>query len=237
MITNPPANATKATKAVAGGGARVVATIFGGADLKDLFTQQGMHGILNWTNPVLSTFFFLFSNLCIYIIFYGNYSLVSVACYLAMAHLIATFLLCQVGQFMAKFQNVELPPAQQKPVPKIDEERVTAMAQTACVYINKAMSLYQCATDGSSVAVSVAMAISLYATARIFLYLSITRIAYIVFLWITLRPLARKYFSTQIDLVTGVVTRFINAIISTPTGATRYYTAVQEQAAASKKEM
>ena len=105
MSTNPPANATKATKAVAGGGARVVATIFGGADLKDLFTQQGMHGILNWTNPVLSTFFFLFSNLCIYIIFYGNYSLVSVACYLAMAHLIATFLLCQVGQFMAKFQS------------------------------------------------------------------------------------------------------------------------------------
>ena len=95
---------------------------------------------------------------------------------------------------------------------------------------------YQCATDGSSVAVSVAMAISLYATARIFLYLSITRIAYIVFLWITLRPLARKYFSTQIDLVTGVVTRFINAIISSPTGATQHNTAVQEQPA-SKKEM
>ena len=80
------------------------------------------------------------------------------------------------------------------------------------------------------------MAISLYATARIFLYLSITRIAYIVFLWITLRPLARKYFSTQIDLVTGVVTRFINAIISSPTGATQHYTAVQEQPA-SKKEI
>ena len=80
------------------------------------------------------------------------------------------------------------------------------------------------------------MAISLYVTARIFLYLSITRIAYIVFLWITLRPLARKYFSTQIDLVTGVVTRFINAIISSPTGATQHYTAVQEQPA-SKKEM
>ena len=57
-----------------------------------------------------------------------------------------------------------------------------------------------------------------------------------VFLWITLRPLARKYFSTQIDLVTGVVTRFINAIISSPTGATQHYTAVQEQPA-SKKEM
>ena len=80
------------------------------------------------------------------------------------------------------------------------------------------------------------MAISLYVTARIFLYLSITRIAYIVFLWITLRPLARKYFSTQIDLVTGVVTRFINAIISSPTGATQHNTAVQEQPA-SKKEM
>jgi hypothetical protein len=83
----------------------IVATIFGGADLNDLFTQQGMRDVVNWSNPVLSTFFFLFTNLCIYIIFYGNYSLVSVACYLAMAHLIATFSLCQIGQFMAKFQS------------------------------------------------------------------------------------------------------------------------------------
>ncbi len=83
----------------------IVATIFGGANLRDLLTQQGAHDILNWTNPVLSTFFFLFANLCIYIIFFGNYSLVSVACYLAMAHLIVTLLLCQVGHFMAKFQS------------------------------------------------------------------------------------------------------------------------------------
>jgi hypothetical protein len=46
-----------------------------------------------------------------------------------------------LGLQLMRATDVELPPAQQKPVPKIDEERVTAMAQTACVYINKAMSL------------------------------------------------------------------------------------------------
>ena len=83
----------------------VVATIFGGANLKDLFTPQGARDVLNWKNPVLSTFFFIFANLCIYIIFFGNYSLVSVACYLAMAHLIVTLILCQLGIFIAKFQS------------------------------------------------------------------------------------------------------------------------------------
>jgi hypothetical protein len=85
--------------------ARYLAAVFGGANLKDLFTQQGIQDVLNWANPVLSTFFFLFANLCLYIIFYGNYSLVSVACYLALVHLVATFCLCQIGQFMAKFQG------------------------------------------------------------------------------------------------------------------------------------
>lgn len=197
-----------------------------------------MRDILNWSNPVLSTFFFLFTNLCIYIIFYGNYSLVSVACYLAMAHLIVTFSLCQIGQFMARFQNVELPPAQQKFVPRIDENDAAAVAQAACRYANKAMSLYQCATDGSSVAISAAMAMLLYVTARIFLYLSITRIAYIVFLWISLRPLARKYFSKQIDTFNDVAARFINAIVDAPfSGISKPAPPAQEQGAAAKKEM
>lgn len=111
MSSNPAPTATAPRSPAApqsknpAANASIVASIFGGADLKDLFTQQGMRDILNWSNPVLSTFFFLFTNLCIYIIFYGNYSLVSVACYLAMAHLIVTFSLCQIGQFMARFQS------------------------------------------------------------------------------------------------------------------------------------
>lgn len=97
------------TAAHSGSGGLSVASIFGGSNLKDLFTQRGLEDILNWTNPVLSSFVFLFANLCIYIIFYGNYSLVSVACYLAMVHLVATFCLCQVGYFIAKFQSKNPP--------------------------------------------------------------------------------------------------------------------------------
>jgi hypothetical protein len=98
-------SAAPASKATAAPSANLVAIIFGGASLKDLFTQQGIHDVLNWKNPVLSTFFFLFANLCLYIIFYGNYSLISVSCYLAMVHLVVTFSLCQIGVFMAKFQS------------------------------------------------------------------------------------------------------------------------------------
>ena len=153
-------SAAPSPKAAAATAANLVATIFGGANLNDLFTQQGIHDVLNWKNPVLSTFFFLFANLCLYIIFYGNYSLISVACYLAMVHLVVTFSLCQIGQFMAKFQSqnnfalspallclmlaadVELPPAQQTIVRVISEDAATAAAKTACSYINKAISLY-----------------------------------------------------------------------------------------------
>jgi hypothetical protein len=155
--------------------------------------------------------------------------------------------------------DVELPPAQQKFVPRIDENDAAAVAQAACRYANKAMSLfvlpfptlrsmpprsahmshrYQCATDGSSVAISAAMAMLLYVTARIFLYLSITRIAYIVFLWISLRPLARKYFSKQIDTFNDVAARFINAIVDAPfSGISKPAPPAQEQGAAAKKEM
>jgi hypothetical protein len=103
--TPPAAGGGAVASPALAGGAFSVKTLFGGSNLKDLFTQRGLSDILNWTNPVLSTFFFLFANLCIYIIFYGNYSLVSVACYLAMVHLVATFCLCQIGYFMAKFQS------------------------------------------------------------------------------------------------------------------------------------
>ena len=165
----PPAagSAAPAPKAAAAtSAANLVAIIFGGANLNDLFTQQGIHDVLNWKNPVLSTFFFLFANLCLYIIFYGNYSLISVACYLAMVHLVVTFSLCQIGQFMAKFQSqnnfslspavfclmlaadVELPPAQQTIVRVISEDAATAAAKSACSYINKAISLYVCSLFG-----------------------------------------------------------------------------------------
>jgi hypothetical protein len=103
MSVNPGPKLGNATTRAAP--SNLVAAIFGGANLKDLFTAQGARDVLGWSNPVLSTFFFLFANLCIYIIFYGNYSLISVACYLATAHLVVTFFLCQIGQFMAKFQS------------------------------------------------------------------------------------------------------------------------------------
>ncbi len=78
-----------------------------------------------------------------------------------------------------------------------------------------------------------------------FTYLSLLRIAYIVFLWMTLRPLVRKYFSAHIDLVYDIASRFINAIISssTPAPAAQAATpapvaqAAQAQAAETKKEM
>jgi hypothetical protein len=166
--TSPAAgSAAPSPKAAAAApAANLVAVIFGGANLNDLFTQQGIHDVLNWKNPVLSTFFFLFANLCLYIIFYGNYSLISVACYLAMVHLVVTFSLCQIGQFMAKFQSqnnfslspavfclmlaadVELPPAQQTIVRVISEDAATAAAKSACSYINKAISLYVCSLFG-----------------------------------------------------------------------------------------
>jgi uncharacterized membrane protein YdfJ with MMPL/SSD domain len=73
---------------------------------------------------------------------------------------------------------------------------------------------YQSASDGRSVAISVAAPVALYIAARIFAYLSLFRIAYVAFLFITLRPLLRKYFSPQIDQLYGVVTKFIRAFAS-----------------------
>jgi hypothetical protein len=84
------------------------------------------------------------------------------------------------------------------------------------------------------------MAMLLYVTARLFLYLSITRIAYIAFLWTSLRPLARKHFSKQIDGIHDVVARFVNAILDAPisskaaTGPTVHE---QPEPQVSKKEM
>jgi hypothetical protein len=78
----------------------------------------------------------------------------------------------------------------------------------------------------------------LYVTARIFLYLSVTRIAYIAFLYISLRPLARKYFSKQIDVVYDVAARFVHVICDAPSSCKSVGAPpVQEAVAASKKEM
>ncbi len=90
---------------------------------------------------------------------------------------------------------------------------------------------YQSASDGSSILVGLAAPVALYISARIFAYLSLLRIVYIAFLWITLRPLARKYFSSQIDQVHAVVSRFINTIMSSPAPQP------PAQASESKKEM
>jgi len=96
---------------------------------------------------------------------------------------------------------------------------------------------YQRATDGSSASVSVVAAILLFFTARVFTYLSLLRIAYLAFLWITLRPLVRKYFSAHIDRVHDIASRFVNAIISSGTTPAPSAQPVQAQAVDTKKEM
>ncbi len=106
---------------------------------------------------------------------------------------------------------------------------------------------YQTASDGSSIVVSIIAPLLLYFTARVFAYLSLVRIAYIVFLCVTLRPLARKYFSPQMDQVYDVIFRFVNAIVSPALVPAREASVavghavagggVQAQASTSKKEM
>ena len=101
-------------------------------------------------------------------------------------------------------------------------------------------SRYQTASDGSSIVVSIIAPVLLYFTARVFAYMSLVRIAYIVFLCVTLRPLARKYFSAQMDQVYDVVFRFVNAIVSPAPVPARDAVAgggVQAQASTDKKEM
>jgi hypothetical protein len=101
---------------------------------------------------------------------------------------------------------------------------------------------YHHATDGTNISFSVGTAIILYVTARLFFYLSLFRIAYIVFLCVALRPLLLKYFSHRIHLLRDIVAKFVRAVTPSSTsaaGAAASTTPAQAQVAEAtgKKEM
>ena len=93
---------------------------------------------------------------------------------------------------------------------------------------------YQRAAVGGNFLLTAMTLAALYVTARIFFYLSLLRIVYIVFLWMALRPLVLKHFSVQIGQLHDIAIRFMNAIISSGTSVT---VPVEVNAPESKKDM